>query len=78
MGEKFTAIDKRDCLIREANMRRMVYPGRVEAKKMSQGRAEREIALMDAIAEDYKVLAEAEMVERTRQEEAQRQRTLFG
>lgn len=78
MTGKFSAVDKRDCVIREANMRRMVYPRRIEAGKMRQGSADREIALMDEIAEDYKVLAQAEMVERTRQEEATRERTLFG
>jgi hypothetical protein len=78
MSEKFTAADKRDCLIREANMRRIVYPRRIEAGKMRQGSADREIALMEAIAADYKVLADAEMVERARNEEAQRERTLFG
>jgi hypothetical protein len=78
MTEKFTAADKRDCLIREANMRRMVYPRRVEERKMSQGRADREIALMEAMAEDYKVLAQAEAQERAIKDAAARERDLFA
>ncbi|WP_426163012.1 hypothetical protein [Sandarakinorhabdus sp. DWP1-3-1] len=78
MAASFTAQDKRDSAIREANMRRRVYPRWVENGKMRQASADREIALMEAIAEDYKLEAEKEAVERSRADEAARQRTLFG
>jgi len=77
MTGRFSAVDKRDCVIREANMRRVVYARRVEAGKMRQGTADREIAMMDEIAADYKRLAETEMLERARGDEAQRERDLF-
>lgn len=77
MTGRFSAVDKRDCVIREANMRRMVYPKRVAAGKLRQGTADREIAMMDEIAADYKRLAETEMLDRARGEEAQRERDLF-
>ena len=77
MTGRFSAVDKRDCVIREANMRRMVYPKRVAAGKLRQGTADREIAMMDEIAADYKRLTETEMLERARGDEAQRERDLF-
>jgi len=78
MTGKFSAVDKRDCVIREANMRRMVYPRRIEAGKMRQGSADREIAMMDEIAADYKKLAETEMLERNRFEASSKDRDLFA
>jgi hypothetical protein len=43
---------------REAALRRKVYPGFVERKMITSKAADRQIALMDAIAADYAVLAE--------------------
>lgn len=34
---------------REIGLRKRVYPGRVQARRMSQDRAEREIQIMEAI-----------------------------
>jgi hypothetical protein len=45
--------DKYRCAIREVKMRRHVYMSRVEQGRMTQEQADREIALMEAIAEDY-------------------------
>lgn len=49
----YTHADKRACAEREAKMRRRVYPRWVEQKKMTQAEADREIAIMAAIAADY-------------------------
>jgi hypothetical protein len=43
---------------REAALRRRVYPRWVEAGKMKMHQAELQILIMDAIAEDYRLLAE--------------------
>ncbi len=45
--------DKRACIERELKMRRRVYPRWVEAGKMSQAHADKEIATMEAILADY-------------------------
>lgn len=44
---------KRACLGRELKMRRRVYPRWVEAGRMSQAKADEEIATMEAILADY-------------------------
>ena len=46
-------IDKLRCIEREINMRKAVYPKWVAAKRLSQEKADREIAVMEAIKEDY-------------------------
>ena len=46
--------EKYDCAVRELAMRRRVYPRWVSLGKMTQEKADREIALMQAIADDYK------------------------
>lgn len=51
---RFSATDKRKCIQRELAMRLRVYPGWVDAKRMEPLQAKREIALMEAILEDYK------------------------
>jgi hypothetical protein len=57
---EFTAADKQKAAEREAKMRRRVYPRWVDANKMTQETADREIAVMEAIACDYAALAEKE------------------
>lgn len=49
----FTDAEKRACAYRELKMRRRVYPRRVAEGRMTEAEADREIALMQAIAEDY-------------------------
>lgn len=51
---EFTAKDKRECAEREAKMRREVY-ARKQAGKPLTPFQERQIAPMEAIAEDYRV-----------------------
>jgi hypothetical protein len=56
----FTAEEKMNCALRELRMRERVYPGWVEKGHMTQRKANREKALMAAIVEDYRALAEEE------------------
>jgi len=57
---RFTAREKMRAAQREAGYRRFVYPKRIDAGKMTQAKADEEIALMDEIAADYGALAGAE------------------
>jgi len=45
---------KRLCAAREVLLRKRVYPGLVERGRMTQAEADREIAAMQAIADDYR------------------------
>ncbi len=58
----FTNRDKADCADREAKMRLRVYPNRVADGRMTQQLADKQIAMMQAIAADYRALAEAEEI----------------
>lgn len=49
----FTDAEKRACAYRELEMRRRLYPRWVADGRMTEAEADREIALMQAIAEDY-------------------------
>jgi hypothetical protein len=55
-----TAADKLKCVERELAYRYRVFARRVDAEKMTQKQADREIALMEEIAADYRTLAERE------------------
>lgn len=57
-----TAKDKRECAEREAKMRRRVYPRWVEQKRMTQAEADRQIALMDEIAADYRAIEQKDQL----------------
>lgn len=50
----FTAAEKRAAALRELGWRKKVYPRRVSSGKMTAKQAEHEIAVMQAIADDYK------------------------
>jgi len=56
MPERITVEDKRRSAERELGMRRRVYPRWVEIKKMTQAMSDREIAIMEAIVDDYRAL----------------------
>lgn len=56
----FTESDKLDAITRELGFRRRVYARQVEAGRMTAAKAEREIALMEAIRDDYRERAEKE------------------
>lgn len=50
----FTPADKLKAVTREIGQRKFVYPRRVADAKMKQADADREIAVMEAIAADYR------------------------
>jgi hypothetical protein len=52
--EQFTPADKLRSVERELKYRRYVYPARVASLKMKKAEADREIAIFEAIAEDYR------------------------
>lgn len=56
----FTAQQKLDAVERELGFRRRVYERRVADKKMSQQKADHEIAIFEAIAADYRDKAAGE------------------
>lgn len=56
----FTDQEKAACARREVGQRRRVYGRQVLLGRMTQEKADREIALMEAIAAEYEARAEAE------------------
>jgi hypothetical protein len=56
----FTAQEKLECAEREVKLRRRVYPQRVLNGRMTQALANEQIALMEAIVEDYRPLVARE------------------
>lgn len=56
----FTAAEKLAAVERELTYRRRVYARRVADEKMTQALADRQIALFEAIAADYRAAAEKE------------------
>lgn len=54
--------EKADCAEREVKQRRRVYTRFVADGRMAQEFADRQIAVMDAIAGDYRALADADDV----------------
>lgn len=57
---KFTALEKFQCADREVKQRRHVYGRLVANGKMTETFAERQTAIMEEIADEYRVKAEAE------------------
>lgn len=53
MAENITHDQKRACIERELKMRRRVYPRWVSDNRMTQAKADEEIAVMEAILADY-------------------------
>lgn len=56
----FTNTEKLAGIERELRYRRRVYKNRVAAEKMTQALADEQIALFEAIAEDYRAHAQKE------------------
>ena len=50
----FTAEQKRSCLAREIALHKIVYPGRIKQGLMNRATAEHELAVMQAILDDYR------------------------
>lgn len=59
---EFSDKDKMDCAARELRQRLRVYPRLVDAGKMTQSLADRQIALMEAIVRDYEARVKAGML----------------
>jgi hypothetical protein len=55
-----TAIQKAEAAERETKYRKRVYDRQVEAGKMTREFADRQIAIMQEIADDYRELAKKE------------------
>ncbi len=55
---RFTDQEKREAAEREVKFRRRVYARRISEGKMKPEQAEREIAVMEEIAEDYRAKSE--------------------
>lgn len=49
----FTREEKRACLVRELRLRKRAYPRWINAGKLRPEDAAREIALMEALIDDY-------------------------
>lgn len=56
----FRAEEKLACVEREVKLRRYVYPARVQSGRMTKKLADEQIALMEAIADDYRKLTAGE------------------
>ena len=55
---RFSDQQKYEAATREVRFRQRVYARRVEAQRMTQEQADREIAVMIEISEDYRVKSE--------------------
>lgn len=60
MSEEITNADKLSCAKRELSMRRRVYGRWVSQQRITQAKADYEIAVMAAIVADYEAMAEAD------------------
>lgn len=60
MTVPFSAEEKLEAIERELRFRRQVYPRRVAEKRMTQQLADRQIALFEQIAEDYREKSKGE------------------
>jgi hypothetical protein len=58
----FTAKEKHDEVIREVEMRKSMFPRWVTMGKLTQREADRRIAIMREIADDYRKLANREQL----------------
>jgi hypothetical protein len=57
---QFSRADLADCAEREVKQRRRVYPNLVTGGKMTREFADRQIAMMEEIARDYRRVAAVE------------------
>ena len=58
----YTNAEKRQCIQRELGLRRQVYMRRIADKRMTKSQADREIGMMEEIAEDYRALTDREQL----------------
>jgi hypothetical protein len=62
MGVNFAIRELVECAERELKLRHRVYRNRVDTGRMSQREADRQIAMMEAIAAKLRELEQAEML----------------
>jgi hypothetical protein len=60
MPMKFTVAEKLKCAKRELALRQAVYPKFIASGRLKQQSADQEIALMQAIVDDYTALEQTE------------------
>ena len=60
MTQVFTATEKHRAVLREIEMRKSVYPRKIMTGDITKVFADRQIAIMEAIAADYAKQAEKE------------------
>lgn len=60
----YSTHDKLLCIERELRMRRRVYPRAVTDRRMTAEEAEREIDVMEAIAQDYRQQLQPDLITR--------------
>ena len=60
VNRSFTAAEKFQCLLRESGLRKRVYPRLIEQGKLTKEKADRELAIMESIVEDYRGEADRE------------------
>jgi hypothetical protein len=63
----YSTHDKLLCIERELRMRRRVYPRAVTDRRMTAEEAEREIDVMEAIAQDYRQQLQPDLITRRNQ-----------
>lgn len=63
----YSTHDKLLCVERELRMRRRVYPRAVTDRRMTAEEAEREIDVMEAIAQDYRQQLQPDLITRRNQ-----------
>ncbi|GLS44413.1 hypothetical protein [Methylobacterium brachythecii] len=68
----FSAVDKVKCAERELRQRKRVYPRLIEGGRMTRTEAERETALMESIAADYRAQVVGECLPLFPKKEARR------
>jgi hypothetical protein len=56
----FTGTEKLEAMRRELKWRKRVFPNRVETRRMTPHEAKYQIAIIEAIIEDYMQMAELE------------------
>ncbi len=76
MVNRFLLSELAECAERELHIRYRIYPNRIQTQRMSRKQAEREIAMMQEIAELLGLLAKNQTERRTENDEGQRE--LFG
>jgi hypothetical protein len=60
--QKYNSVDYAECAKREVKQRLRVYPRLVDAGKMSQARADKELELMQGIADYFESMTQGRLL----------------